>query len=158
MVLGFVLFWVLVGLAVVLVAMRGGSSDPTPVAARAAERLTLIGVMVLFAFGIAIPALVLANNGTNKASSAPGGVSLTASQEHGRYLFGQACAVCHTLRASESAGRVGPNLDVLRPPEALVLNAIALGRHRGMGNMPQQLYTGVDAQAVASYVAAVAGH
>ncbi len=159
MILAFVLFWVVVGLAVVLIALRGGGSrERTPGESRAAERLTLAGVTLLFAFGVAVPALVLADNGAHKASSAPGGVTLTAAQQHGRYLFGQACNVCHTLSASEAHGRVGPDLDVLRPPYALVLNAIEMGRYRGNGNMPANLYLGVDAQDVASYVAAVAGH
>jgi mono/diheme cytochrome c family protein len=158
MVLGFVIFWVLVGLAVVLIALRGGSKDPSATESKGFQRLTMIGVIVLFAFGIAVPALVLADNAHNKSKNAPGGVTLSEIQQHGRYLFGQSCAVCHTLRASEANGHVGPDLDVLRPPEALVLNAIALGRARGNGNMPALLYAGADAQAVASYVAAVAGH
>ena len=133
MVLGFVIFWVLLGLAVILIALRGGSKDPTPGESRAFERLTLIGIVVLFGFGIAVPALVMADNAKNKAASAPGGVTLTAAQQHGRYLFGEACAVCHTLRASNAVARTGPNLDVLRPPEALVLDAIANGRYRGQG-------------------------
>jgi len=158
MVIGFVIFWVVVGLAVVLIALRGGSKDPSPGESKAFERLSLVGVTLLFAFGIAVPTLVLADNGAHKAGNAPGGVTLTAEQQHGRYLFGQACAVCHTLRASESDGHVGPNLDILRPADALVLNAIAMGRYAGNGNMPALLFTGYDAQAVASYVSAVAGH
>jgi len=159
MVIAFVIFWVVVGLGVLLVALRGGShGQETPGESRAFARLTIVGVTILFAFGIAVPTLVLANNGAHKAADAPGGVKLTAEQQHGRYLFGQACEVCHTLRASEAEGKVGPNLDILRPPEALVLNAIAMGRYRGNGDMPALLYTGTDAQAVASYVAAVAGH
>jgi len=159
MVIGFVIFWVVVGLAVVLIALRGGShGHQTPGESRAFQRLTLVGVTLLFAFGIAVPTLVLANNGAHKGADAPGGVTLTAQQAHGRYLFAQSCAVCHTLRASEAEGHVGPNLDILRPPNALVLNAIAMGRYRGNGNMPALLYTGEDAQAVASYVSAVAGH
>ncbi len=157
MVLGFVIFWVVLGVAVVLIAMRGGSREQTPGESRAAERVTLLVIIVLFAFGIAVPALVLASNAKNKAATAPGGVTLSAQQQHGRYLFGQACQVCHTLRASQAVGRVGPNLDILRPPYPLVLNAIEMGRYRGNGDMPALLYTGADARAVASYVAAVAG-
>jgi mono/diheme cytochrome c family protein len=158
MVLGFVIFWVVIGAAVVLIALRSGAQEPSAGESKAYQRLTMIGVVVLFAFGIAVPALVLAENGAHKAGNSPGGVTLTAAQQHGRYLFGQQCAVCHTLRASEASGHVGPDLDVLRPAEALVLDAIANGRARGAGNMPAKLYTGVDAAAVASYVQAVAGH
>ena len=41
---------------------------------------------------------------------------------------------------------------------ALVENAIAEGRARGLGNMPAMLYTGKEAEDVAEFVAAVAGH
>ena len=51
----------------------------------------------------------------------------------------------------------GPNLDQLKPPKALVLDAVLNGRQRGAGTMPAGLYTGQDAEDVASYVAAVAG-
>jgi len=159
MIIAFVIFWVVLGLAVFFTAMRGGQrGKPTPGESRAAARLTLLFVTILFAFGIAVPTLVLAENGAHKAADAPGGVVLTAAEQHGRYLFGQACNVCHTLAASESFGKVGPNLDDLRPPEALVLNAIMYGRERGHGNMPEGLYAGANAQDVAAYVAAVAGH
>jgi len=46
--------------------------------------------------------------------------------------------------------------DALAP--ALVLSAIAEGRARGLGQMPALLYQGKEAEEVASFVAAVAGH
>ena len=63
-------------------------------------------------------------------------------------------------------GRIGPNLDVrvgadiatAAGRKALVLNAIAEGRARGLGQMPAQLYQGKEAEEVANFVAAVAGH
>ena len=123
-------------------------------------------VTIVFAFGLIFPALVLAFNGANKASVAVGGVHLNAEQQHGRVLFSESCAVCHTLAASRSEGHVGPNLDIRLgsqiPTEvgrrALVLDAIAKGRARGLGQMPAQLYQGRDAEAIADFVAAVAGH
>ncbi len=135
MVIAFVLFWVLVGLAVFFTAMRGG-----PRGARAAlhtestvsRRLVTIGVIVLFAFGLSVPALVLASNKNHKASVAVGGVHLNAEQQKGRELFARSCAVCHTLAAVKSVARTGPNLDVrvgddIATPagrKALVLSAI----------------------------------
>ena len=47
---------------------------------------------------------------------------------------------------------------VLHPPKGLILDAIAKGRARGQGQMPAGLVDGQDAQDVAAYVAAVAGH
>jgi mono/diheme cytochrome c family protein len=113
--------------------------------------------IIIIAIGVAVPALVLANNSDNQAEKAPGGLTLTASQERGRTIFARECATCHTLRAANAVGRVGPNLDQLHPPKPLVLDAIAKGRARGQGQMPVGLVDGPDAQDVASFVAVVAG-
>ena len=72
-------------------------------------------------------------------------------------VFGERCNNCHTLAAANTAGKVGPNLDQLKPPYALVLNAIQTGRIRGQGTMPADIVSGKDAQDVARFVAAVAG-
>jgi mono/diheme cytochrome c family protein len=169
MVYGFVIFWVVLGLAIFFLAMRGGprgARESLHTESRTGQRAVLTGVTVVFAFGLIVPALVLAFNGADKASVATGGVHLNTEQQHGRYLFSQSCAVCHTLRAAKSSGMVGPNLDVRLGSQIatetgrreLVLNAIAEGRARGLGQMPAQLYQGRDAEAIASFVAAVAGH
>lgn len=157
----FVIFWVVVGLAVFLVALRGGprgARGALHTESRSARRLVLATVLGIMTLGIIVPGLVLARNGGHHAAISPGGVSLNAPQQRGRHLFAATCATCHTLRGANAVGRVGPNLDILRPPAALVLNAIANGRARGMGQMPALLYQGRDAEAVANYVAAVAGH
>jgi mono/diheme cytochrome c family protein len=164
-----IILWALLGTGVFFIAMRGG-----PARARRAlhtqsklgQRLVTLAVVVLFAFGLAVPALVLAFNGANKASVAAGGIHLNAEQQKGRDLFARACAVCHTLAAVKSVGRVGPNLDVrvgddIATPagrKALVLSAISEGRARGLGQMPALLYQGKEAEQVARFVAAVAGH
>ena len=161
MVIGFVIFWVVLALGIFFVAMRGGARGAREAVhseSRAGRRAVLTVVVVLMAAGIVVPALVLASNGAHKASVAPGGVHLNATEQHGRDLFAASCATCHTLRAARAVGHVGPNLDELQPPKALVLDAILHGRARGMGQMPALLYQGQDAQAVADFVAATAGH
>jgi mono/diheme cytochrome c family protein len=169
MIYGFVIFWVLLGLAVFFVAMRGGprgARESLHTESKAGQRAVTVVVAVVFAFGLVVPALVLAFNGANKASVAVGGVHLNSEQQHGRVLFSESCAVCHTLAATKSQGHVGPNLDVRLgaqiPTEAgrraLVLSAIAEGRARGLGQMPAQLYQGRDVEAIADLLAAVAGH
>ena len=73
---------------------------------------------------------------------------------------------CHSLAAVRSYARTGPNLDVRVGDDistnagrrALVLNAILEGRARGNGQMPALLYQGKEAEDVAAFVAAVAGH
>ena len=106
---------------------------------------------------VAVPLAIGVVNGNDHATNAPGGVDLNAAQTNGRAVFGKYCATCHTLKASNAVGKVGPNLDVLHPPKGLILDAIAKGRARGQGQMPAGLVDGQDAQDVAAYVAAVAG-
>jgi mono/diheme cytochrome c family protein len=168
MIIVIVLVWALLGLGVFFVAMRGG-----PRGAREAlhtdspigQRVVTLGVVILVAFGIAVPTLVLAFNGEHKASVAVGGLHLNASEQRGRDLFARSCAVCHTLAAAKAVGRIGPDLDrrvgdqISTPSgrKALVLSAIQEGRARGLGQMPAQLYQGREAEEVAEFVAAVAG-
>ena len=117
------------------------------------------------------PTLVLTANAANKASVAVG-VHLNADQQKGRELFSHACNLCHTLQAVNAVARIGPNLDILIPTvaenepanvamadrKAFVLSAILEGEARGFGQMPALLYQGKEAEDVASFVAAVAGH
>jgi mono/diheme cytochrome c family protein len=169
MVIAFLLFWILLGLAVFFVAMRGGprgARQSLHTDVKLGQRAVTLGIVVLFVAGLVVPALVLAFNGEHKASVAVGGLHLNGEQQQGRELFARSCAVCHTLAAVKSVGRVGPNLDVrvgddiatAAGRKALVLNAIAEGRARGLGQMPALLYQGKEAEQVASFVAAVAGH
>jgi mono/diheme cytochrome c family protein len=169
MVIAIVLFWALLGLGVFFVAMRGGprgARQALHTDSRIGQRAVILGVVVLIAFGVAVPTLVLAFNGEHKAAVAVGGVRLSASEQRGRELFARACAVCHTLAAVKAVGRIGPNLDVRVGDDiatasgrrALVGNAISEGRARGLGQMPAQLYQGREAEEVAEFVAAVAGH
>ena len=174
MVYAFIAFWVVLGLGVFFVAMRGGPrgareslhTDRSEIGQQAGQRAVTIGIVLLFAFGLIVPGFVLAFNAEHKAGVTVGGLHLTAEQQKGRELFAHTCAVCHTLSATNSVGRVGPDLDVrvgddistAAGRKALVLSAIAEGRARGLGQMPALLYQGKEAEEVASFVAAVAGH
>jgi mono/diheme cytochrome c family protein len=163
-----VCIWVLLGIAIFLLAMRrpAGAARTGQPRSRTGQRFLMFGIVILIAFGIAVPAVVMASNGANKASTTVGGVHLTAEQQAGRDLFAHTCGVCHTLEATKSVGRTGPNLDVrvgddiatAAGRKALVESAIKEGRARGLGQMPALLYQGKEAEAVANFVAAVAGH
>jgi mono/diheme cytochrome c family protein len=164
-------FWVVLGLALFFIAIRGGLGG-----ARAAlqtqsrggrKAVGIIFAIVYVGFGIALPVAFLSGNHA-KASAQIGGIKLNAAEKHGRELFGENCAVCHTLAGANAVGKVGPNLDSLKPPESLVLNTIANGCVQnpppnspetclGQGTMPSQLVQGKDAQDVAEFVAKVAG-
>ena len=157
----FVLVWVVLGLGLLLIAMSGG---PTGAAqrlmstSRVARRIAIV-IFALFAvvLGILVPAGVIAAV-TNRDDIPEANVSgLTAAEKNGRELFGLRCANCHTLKAANAIASVGPNLDQLRPNKALVLDAIENGRARGNGQMAAGLYTGQDADDVASFVAKAVG-
>ena len=153
----FVLFWVVLGLTIVLLAMRSGRRGPfmNP-ESRAGRRATIVlTVLAVVLLGLAVPVAVgIAGNGTEKE---PGSVALSKADMQGREQFSRNCAQCHTLEAAKAVGRVGPNLDDLRPPKALIVDAIDKGRARGRGQMPAQVIEGPDVQKVAGYVAKVAG-
>src|SRR4051794_17525127 len=95
-------FWVVVGLGVFLVALRGGGSRRAGSGgagggSRGSRRATvLVSTLIFLVFGVAIPAIVLATNGDDKSKKGPGGVDLNAAQAHGRDLFAQNCSTCHT--------------------------------------------------------------
>jgi mono/diheme cytochrome c family protein len=160
-VLVFVLAWVLVALTVLLIGMSGGPGGALArlqTQTRRGRRLAMIGFALAVAvLGVGVPAAVIAAVDDRSGIPQAGVSNLTASEKHGRQLFGQRCGQCHTLKAANAVGTVGPNLDQLRPPKSLVLTTIRTGRAAGNGNMPAQIYTGQDAQDVANFVAKVAG-
>jgi mono/diheme cytochrome c family protein len=168
----FVAFWVVLALAVFFIASRGGlvgARETLQTQSRGGRKvLVTIFVIIYVGFGIAIPLAFLTGNHAN-ASRQVGGNKLTAEEKRGRELFGQRCGVCHTLAAANSVGKVGPNLDTLKPTAQLVLNTINNGCLQnppsqnspqaclGQGNMPSGILQGRDAEAVAKFVARVAG-
>jgi mono/diheme cytochrome c family protein len=168
----FIAFWVVLAFGVFFIAARGGLGGARQALhsqSYGSRRFVAVSLVLLYiAFGVAIPLVFLSGNSAN-ASGQIGGIKLTAAQKQGRELFGEKCAVCHTLAAANAIGKVGPNLDVLKPPQQLVLNTINNGclpnpppsqnqeACLGQGVMPSGILAGKQAQEVASFVAAVAG-
>src|SRR5687768_15819664 len=157
----FVLFWVVLGLGLLLVALSGGPSgalqrlqSQSRGGRKAAVVFFVLSVIVL---GIGVPFAVISAVEANDDIPEANVSNLTEAEKHGRELFGQRCSQCHTLAASKAVAQVGPNLDDLRPPEELVLDAIEKGRSRGSGQMAAGLYQGEDAEDVAAYVAKAVG-
>ena len=79
---------------------------------------------------------------------APSGPGLAA--------FKTTCGGCHTLGAAGTSGASGPNLDMVKPDDALVVTAIAKGG-AGSGAMPKALLKGKEGQEVAKFVSEYAG-
>ncbi len=167
----FLAFWVVLALALFFIAARGGVGG-----ARAAlqtqsrggrKAISAIFVILYVGFGIAMPIAFLTGNHAN-ASGQIGGIKLTKDERRGREVFGQVCGMCHTLAAANDIGKVGPDLDMLKPPYSLVYNTINNGCLQnpppgsaqaclGQGVMPAQLLQSRDANDVAQFVAKVAG-
>ena len=157
----FVLFWVLLALGLLLVALSGGPSgalQQLQSQSRGSRKAaTVLFALALLVLGVGVPAAVIASVDNRDDIPEANVSNLTAAEQHGRELFGRRCAQCHTLTASKAVAQVGPNLDQLRPPEELVLDAIEKGRARGAGQMAAGLYSGQDADDVAAYVAKAVG-
>ncbi|MEO9174894.1 MAG: cytochrome c, partial [Gaiellales bacterium] len=79
-----------------------------------------------------------------------GGASSMAA---GKATFTSTCGGCHTLADAGTHGSVGPNLDQLKPSDALVAHQIA----NGGASMPAGLLKGTQLTEVAKYVSSVAG-
>ena len=94
--------------------------------------------------------------GDDEEGGGGGGEATPAATEaaaDGKQLFATTCGGCHTLADADTQGQVGPNLDDLAPDKATVLAAIK----SGPGPMPENLYEGAEAEAVADYVSSSAG-
>ncbi|HMJ95331.1 MAG TPA: cytochrome c [Thermoleophilaceae bacterium] len=151
--------FVLAGVAVMFIAFSGGPSAAREAyLTRGGRVFTLLMITLYLALGVAVPAAVIAGRG--EAEGGTGSLRSaepTAQEELGKQLFVQNCKSCHTLAAVQAHGVTGPNLDELGGiDKQRVLNAIKKGG-TGSGRMPPGLLSGADAQAVATYVAAVAG-
>jgi hypothetical protein len=168
----FAAFWVVLGLGLFLIAIRGGVGGlrtSLQTQQRGGSRALSVSLLVTYiGFGIVLPVVFLTGNHAN-ANAQFMGVRLTAGEKSGRELFGQHCGICHTLQAANAVGKVGPDLDQLQPSESLILHTIINGCLQkpgpseasqtclGQGTMPAGILQGRQAQDVAAFVAAVAG-
>jgi cbb3-type cytochrome c oxidase subunit III len=73
----------------------------------------------------------------------------------GKTIFQSECASCHTLKAAGATGTVGPNLDQLKPAQAIVVRQVT----NGGAVMPafKGKLTPAQIAAVATYVSSNAG-
>jgi mono/diheme cytochrome c family protein len=155
-VLLFILFWVLIAVAIFFVAARGG-----PRGARATLQTQSHGgrrvaaglfAVVYIGMGIAVPTALLIGSHHN-ANAEVDGTPLSSDAKKGRKIFGDVCGSCHTLAEANSVGKVGPNLDQLKPTKQLIQSALIQGRQRGNGTMPANLLPDPnDQRAVVDFV------
>jgi cytochrome c553 len=151
--------FVVLGVMVIFIAFWGGPSAAREAyLTRGGRFFTSSMVLLYLALGIAVPAVVIASRG--EAEGGTGSLrseGIAGKKEQGKQLFIQTCKSCHTLAAVQAHGVTGPNLDELGGVDKQrVLHAIEIGG-TGDGRMPPKLLDGADADAVATYVADVAG-
>lgn len=154
-----IVFFLLAGAGVAFVAFSGGPGRAREAYLTGGRRFFRIVLPVLYiGVGIAVPAVVIANR-----HAAEGGVGRLADTQasgqvaRGKRIFRQTCASCHTLAAVNARGVTGPNLDQIgQVTKQRVLSAIKIGG-TGDGRMPAGLLQGPNAEAVAAFVASVAG-
>jgi cbb3-type cytochrome c oxidase subunit III len=98
-----------------------------------------------------VAAFVAAVAGTGSSNAKP------PSQlgNDGKTIFQAECSSCHTLAAAQAKGTIGPNLDQLKPAQAIVQHQVEVGG----GVMPAFKGKLTDAQitAVAKFVSSSAG-
>ena len=94
-----------------------------------------------------------------------GGISKAGDTDRGKRLFLDKCGGCHTLSAAGTHGNQGPNLDDAfvsarrQGFKAVTIEQVVRDQiELAVPPMPQNLVTGSDADAVAAYVALVAGN
>jgi mono/diheme cytochrome c family protein len=93
---------------------------------------------------------------SSSGAGTSGGGAATTGADSGQKLFASlGCKSCHTLKAADARGQVGPNLDTLKPSEAAIVKQVT----DGGGAMPafKDQVSGAEIQAIAKYVHDVAG-
>jgi mono/diheme cytochrome c family protein len=158
-VVAFILPFVLLGSLVLFVAFSGGLGPAREAYLTRGSRPFKVSIVLLYVvLGLLVPGLVLANKDEEAGGvGALRSAELSSTEERGKDLFRQQCASCHSLAAVNARGVTGPNLDRIGDvqPDRIV-NAIRNGG-TGQGRMPAGLLDGAEAEAVAEYVAKVAG-
>jgi mono/diheme cytochrome c family protein len=126
-------------------------------------RLARVLLLAAIAAGVVLAlvvTIVVSSGGRDQRVHAAHGqtVALTRAEGRGRELFAAHCSGCHTLRAVHAVSQVGPDLDFVRPPAAVVRRRIHEGSEAATAVMPPEIVTGSDAADVAAFVARAAGH
>jgi mono/diheme cytochrome c family protein len=151
--------FLVLGIVVIFIAFAGSPGAVREAYLTRGGRFFTFGMVLLYlGLGVAVPVAVIAARGEAEGAVGPlRSEKPSKTQELGKELFIANCASCHTLAAVNARGVTGPNLDELGGlDKQRVLNAIKRGG-TGQDRMPSGLLEGEDAEAVASYVASVAG-
>jgi mono/diheme cytochrome c family protein len=158
-VVAFLAPFTLLGIGIIFVAFSGGPARAREAYLTKGGRVFRFSIALIYVgLGLAVPALIIAAREPAEGGTPPLKDEQASSElEDGKELFRQTCASCHTLAAANARGVTGPDLDAVgEMTEDRVLTAIRVGG-TGQKRMPAGLLEGEDAQAVARYLAVVAG-
>ena len=155
----FLVPWILIGIGIIFVSFSGGPGAARRAYLTRGNRAFAVAIPLIYiAMGVAVPALALNSRGESTgATPSLANEELPEELERGKELFRETCSSCHDLDALNANGVTGPDLDEIGEvtPERIV-TAIRIGG-TGQKRMPAALLEGENAEAVARYVAAVAG-
>jgi cytochrome c5 len=130
-----------------------GKSPATPAILGGGLIAVLIPVIALLIGASFLTAYLVTRGDDSSKSTTP--TTTTGGAANGNALFTENCASCHTLAAANASGKVGTNLDEVKPPKPVVVKQVT----NGGGGMPAfggRLST-AQIEAIADYVARVAG-
>ena len=96
-----------------------------------------------------------ASSSTQQSTQQSTGGGAQSASAQGKQVFTKNCGGCHTLKAAGTSGKVGPDLDQLKPDQATVRRQVI----NGGGPMPafKGQLPNSQINAVAAYVSSVAG-
>ncbi len=116
---------------------------------------TLAAVALPAAIAVGPVGLVVTSSA--QAAVSPHAKASAAVLKQGETIFKTNCGSCHTLANAGTKGQVGPNLDQLKPNDALVIHQVT----NGGGPMPafgkKKILSVTQIKNVAAYVSTVAG-
>jgi mono/diheme cytochrome c family protein len=108
------------------------------------------------AFGVLVSIGVIAFAAPTAAPR--GSAKVVGAPARGKVFFRVYCSSCHTLKAAGATGRVGPNLDKLKPSYARVVKQVTTGGTQERGLSPSMLtfgpgtFTASDIRDIAAFV------
>jgi mono/diheme cytochrome c family protein len=94
-----------------------------------------LGVPVSVPVLVTVGALLITACDSDQRSSS----KVVGDPVRGEHFFTTYCSTCHTLKAARATGRVGPNLDKMKPSYARVVKQVT--NPRGADRLPPSMLT-----------------
>lgn len=118
-------------------------------------RRSALVALLLFSLAIAGCGSSSSSTSDNSGSTGSTAADKSSASADGATVFTDNCGTCHALKAADTKGAVGPDLDKSKPDEALVKDRVKNGK----GAMPkfEGALSSDEIDAVSDFVATSAG-